>query len=738
MNLYPVIMCGGAGTRLWPSSRPARPKQFIPLAGNRSLFQDTVERVAPLAGETGRLIIVAGIVHRQWLLDQLAELDMDQPVQILLEPEARDSAAAMAAAALWTLNHDPSGVNVFVASDHHIPDHEAFREAALRAAKASVDGRIVTLGVKPSYPSTAYGYISPDADGLSVVKAFHEKPDVESAAEYIAAGYLWNSGNFIAPAQTLIEEMQARAPAVEMAARKSLGQGSGSVLVLGDPFRNAPKISVDYAVMEDTQRALVLSVDFAWSDLGAWDAIEATGKGEYGQHILEDSEGCLVRAPEGVLVGVLGVSDLAIIAEKDAILVCDLKRAQDVKKLVERVRTGYPQHLDFERPNLDTLGKGARRFADWLRCSALPLWSSLGQNSFGAFAEMISHECRPVLSSRRARVQARQIWTYAEAGRLGWEGPWRRVVESGVEHFRKDYLREDGLCRTLLAANGTPLDETALVYDQAFVLLALQAASRVIPKPQAAEQLALEIRAILLEQELPHGGFRESDDQPYQSNCHMHLLEACMAWEEHGGDQLWGKLADRIVRLCLNKFIDANNGFIREYFNEDWTPASSEEGRLVVPGHQFEWAWLLTRYGHHRGDEKALEAARRLYDFGLRGVDERSRVVFDAMSDHGRIRGQRARLWPQTEWLKAALILAEHSSDGPQRKYLEDAAQALRALSLYLLPQGIWHDKRLMTGKFIDEAAPASSFYHIMGAFAQMAALSPDDLGLTEGTLNLA
>ena len=187
MALYPVIMCGGAGTRLWPSSRPARPKQFIPLAGNRSLFQETVERVAPLAGKDGKLVVVAGVVHREWLLDQLAEVGWKDSVQILLEPEARDSAAAMAAAALWTISRDPTGVNVFVASDHHIPDHGAFRKAVTEAARGAEQGQIVTLGVRPTEPSTAYGYINPEGAGLSRVRAFREKPAAETAAEYISA-----------------------------------------------------------------------------------------------------------------------------------------------------------------------------------------------------------------------------------------------------------------------------------------------------------------------------------------------------------------------------------------------------------------------------------------------------------------------------------------------------------------------------------------------------------------------
>ncbi|WP_427790992.1 AGE family epimerase/isomerase [Brevundimonas diminuta] len=711
-------MCGGSGTRLWPASRPSRPKQFIPLAGNRSLFQETAMRVAPLVGD-GVMVVVAGTRHREWVIEQLEQLGLQDRTHILLEPEARDSAAAMAAAAAWTLMQDPGAVNVFVASDHHVPDHEAFREAVRNAASAAAQGRIVTLGVKPASPSTAYGYINPEGPGLAPVKAFREKPDRESAAEFIRDGYLWNSGNFIVSAATLVEELDARAPGVADAARRSLDDlPPGHVQVLGDAFRDAPKISIDYAVMEKTQRASVLAVDFAWSDLGAWDAIAETGEGEFGSHIFEDSEGCLVRAPEGVLVGVLGVSNLAIVAEDDAILVCDLNRAQDVKSVVERVRTAFPQHLDFRKAEPEALEAGGRRFADWLRQSALPLWSTLGQDEDGRFAEALSLDGHVMKVARRARVQARQIWSYAEAGRLGWGGPWRRAVRLGAECLQAEYLRPDGLCRTLLTADGAPLDDTAMLYDQAFVLLALQSARGLAPDVEAP---ALRIRESLQAARLPQGGWREEGEQPYQANAHMHLLEACLAWEEGGGDAGWGVMADEVVRMAHTRFIDAEGGFLREFFDEAWAPASSEDGRLVEPGHQFEWAWLLARHARLRDDAGLMVHARRLYEFGVKGVTD-SRLALDAINVDGRPRGERARLWPQTEWMKAALILAESARDGERRRYLADAADAQRALWLYLTPNGAWRDKRLGRKGFINEAAPASSFYHIVGAFGQLQA----------------
>ncbi|AQR62335.1 mannose-1-phosphate guanylyltransferase [Brevundimonas sp. LM2] len=723
MALYPVIMCGGGGTRLWPASRPSRPKQFMPMLGNRSLFQDTISRVAPLAGDGGALIVVAGVAHRQWVLEQLDEVDVQAVV--LLEPEARDSAAAMAAAAIWTQAADRHGVNVFVASDHSIPDAEAFREAAREAAaSAASDGRIVTLGVRPTAPSAAYGYIKAAGHGLSDVEAFVEKPDAALAAHYIASGYLWNSGNFVVSARVLLDELKSHAPAVEDAARAAVTAGGlAGVHVLGAAFNRSPKVSIDYAVMEKTHAASVLAVDFAWSDLGAWDAIAESGEGNSGLQLFEDSEGCLTRAPDGVIIAAIGVRNLAIIAEQDAVLVCDLSRAQDVKKVVERLKLTSPRHLDFAAAEVEALAAGAARFADWLRTRALPTWSTLGQSEAGVFQESLSLDGRSAPSSRRARVQARQIYVFSEAGRLGWAGPWRRAVSTGLERLHVDYLRSDGLCRTLLSADGEPLDETAMVYDQAFVLFAL-AAARQAGVPGGAwgdlDQAAARLRDVLLAQALPNGALVESGTDPYQSNCHMHLLEASMAWEALTGDPEWAQMADRLVALAFSRFIDPAGGFLREFFDADWAPAEGEAGRLVEPGHQFEWAWLLARHGRARGSSAAVAAAKSLFAFGLGGLDERRGVALDALNDDGSIRSRRARLWPQTEWLKASLILAELSEDVERAQYLRQAAAAQRALWLYLTPAGLWHDKSLPDRSFMDEPAPATSFYHIMAAFGQL------------------
>lgn len=719
MAIFPVIMCGGSGTRLWPASRPSRPKQFIPLAGNRSLFQETVIRVAPLAKGDGKLVIVAGQSHQRWIVDQLEEIGIDG--HVLLEPQARDSAAAMAAAAAWTVARDAAGVNIFVASDHHIPDGQAFRDAAIEAAACAANGRIVTLGVKPREPSSAYGYIRPTDGGLSAVEAFIEKPDASTAATYVSAGYLWNSGNFVVQAKTLLDELKVHAPGVESAARAAIPESNGhSIEVLTDEFMKAPKISIDYALMEKTQLASVLEVDFRWSDLGAWDAIAASGEGDTGLHILEDSEGCLTRSSGGVLIAAIGVRNLAIIVEPDAVLVCDLSRTQDVKKVVDRIKISSPQHVDFAPQEPDGLVVEAHRFLDWMRLKALPVWSTLGQSEGGVFAEVLGMDGRSVATARRARVQARQIYVFAQAGALGWAGPWQKSVNLGLDELIGQYLRPDGLARTLLAADGSPIDETAMVYDQAFIMFALAMTKSAGAVDPSLEARASAIRDHLVDRAQPNGAVIESIAPLYQSNCHMHLLEASMAWEEQGGGPEWVEFTDSLAKLAMSTFIDRDGGFLREFFGEDWAPAEGDDGRLVEPGHQFEWAWLLARYARARGDDAARLSAERLYAFGQRGVSDRSNVAVDSLNDDGTIRSQRARLWPQTEWLKAALILAEDAHDGSRKRYLDDAAAALRALRLYLTPDGLWHDKRLPDGRFIDEPAPASSLYHIMAACGQL------------------
>jgi len=370
------------------------------------------------------------------------------------------------------------------------------------------------------------------------------------------------------------------------------------------------------------------------------------------------------------------------------------------------------------------------RLLDWLLNSALPVWWRAGADHVqGGFFEALSTGGAPVLSGRRARVQARQVYSYAVGGRLGWTGPWREAALHALGYFLTHYRRSDGLFRTMVHADGSPADDRAFFYDQAFALLALAEGRRAFPDRADLATMAHSTFEALRLIALPSRGYREtSDTLPGQSNPHMHLLEAALAWEEIEPHGPWAKAADAIVALCLDRFIDAQ-GALHEFFAEDWSPAPDVDGRIVEPGHQFEWAWLLERWARLRGDPIAARAARRLYAIGAgHGIDSRRGVAIDQLLDDFSVHQANARLWPQTERLKACLIFWEAETDPEAKKTLQESAvAAARGLELYLdKPEaGLWRDKLQKDGTFVVEPAPASSLYHIVCAVAELRRLTP-------------
>ncbi len=346
-SIYPVILCGGSGTRLWPASRSDQPKQFLKLVGDRSSFQETVLRVKDIPG-VAEIVVVTGEAMIGFVADQTAELGV--AATILVEPEARDSAPAVAAAAAYVESRDPDGVVLMLAADHHIAQPEIFGEAAVTASRAAESGYIVTFGVQPTVPATGFGYIRPGApllDGsVSEVAAFVEKPDQATAERYLLEGYLWNSGNFAFKAATLMGEFAAFEPTVADAAKAAvalLELDNGLGRLDREAFSQAKKISLDYAVMERTTKAAVVPAAFAWSDLGAWDAIweastrDSDGNAQDGDVDLHGASGVLVRTT-GPYVGVIGVSDIVVVVEPDAVLVCHRKDSQTVKTLVDGLK----------------------------------------------------------------------------------------------------------------------------------------------------------------------------------------------------------------------------------------------------------------------------------------------------------------------------------------------------------------------------------------------------------------
>jgi mannose-1-phosphate guanylyltransferase / mannose-6-phosphate isomerase len=361
-RIIPLIMCGGAGTRLWPASREDRPKQFLSLFGARSTFQDTVLRVSD-STLFERPIIITNTAYRFMVIEQLVGIGLE--ADVLLEPMRRDSGPAIAAGALFAEKRHGDAVVLALAADHVVGDTDAFVAACRQGLVAADAGRIVTFGVQPERAATEYGYISPgeiiSGDVRSVVK-FVEKPDPSVAADYIRSGYLWNSGNFMFRASVLLDEyrgvdaesVQAVSDAVDKA-----GRDLDFVTLDPESFGEAKAISIDYAVMEKTSRASVVPVSCGWSDVGSWHAVwelsgkDAQGNAAQGVAVFEDSRNCNVSTDKA-LVALEGVDDLVVVATQDAVLVSRQKDANGLKRLVAKLKTVAPavteEHLQVHRP----------------------------------------------------------------------------------------------------------------------------------------------------------------------------------------------------------------------------------------------------------------------------------------------------------------------------------------------------------------------------------------------------
>jgi len=350
-----------------------------------------------------------------------------------------------------------------------------------------------------------------------------------------------------------------------------------------------------------------------------------------------------------------------------------------------------------------------RHFRAWLLEAALPLWWTVGaDHDGGGFLEALDAEGRPALLSapRRARVQARQTFVYATAAALGWDGPWRQAARHGLDFLTSRYLRGPGAVAKSVSPDGTPGDDSLMLYEQAFAILAFSAVAQVEPDAGEVRDLAQRFREALSAR-LRLGGYLEGGAHPHQANAQMHLLEAALAWEDVGQAE-WRGVSDAIVRLALTRFIDPDRGVLREFFDPRWRPAPGESGRLVEPGHQFEWAWLLDLWARRRGEPEAGAAALRLYTAGLAGIDRARGVAVDTLWDDLSLRNGAARLWPQSEWLRAALVFGDP----------DEATRAAQGLWFYLQTpaRGVWRDKLRPDGRFVDEPSPATSLYHIFGA----------------------
>lgn len=460
--LLPVILSGGSGTRLWPLSREAHPKQFLPLLGERSLLQSTWLRVQGLQARAP--LVISNEAHRFMVAEQLREVGC-QPAAIVLEPVGRNTAPAIAAAALLAMADGEDPLLLVLPSDHVIADDAGFCAAVLAAAAAAAEGRLVTFGVLPSGPETGYGYIradaTADATGVRAVRAFVEKPDRSTAAAYLQqGGYYWNSGMFLLRASCFIAELQCFAPAMLAACRQAVAGARHDVdfVRLGaQAFADCPADSIDYAVMEKTELASVLPIDVGWNDVGSWAALWAVadqdggGNAHHGDVIARDCRNTLAWADHR-LVTLIGLDDVVVVDTADALLVAHRDKVQDVKDIVATLkRAQRPEagiHRKVYRPwgSYDAVDSGARFQVK--RISVKP----------GAALSLQLHHHRAehwVVVSGRARVTCGEDLLVLEANQstyipLGVKHRLQNIGEGPLELIEVqsgDYLGEDDIVR---------------------------------------------------------------------------------------------------------------------------------------------------------------------------------------------------------------------------------------------------------------------------------------------------
>lgn len=350
--MYIVILAGGSGTRFWPLSRSASPKQLISITGDRSMLQRTVERVLPL--KPRRILVITSHVQAEETARQLLSY-RKVPIDVIAEPSARNTAAAIGLAAAIIAAHDPTGIMVVLPANHFIKNEEILRDTLVQAAHTAKNGYLVTLGIMPSRPETGYGYIEADMDmrgqGPFPVIRFVEKPPLEEAMRYLEEGnFFWNSGMFIWRADTILNEIGLFMPALrkklsDIVCASDVWELPDLLKQLAPVYEGIESISIDFGVMEKSDRVQVVPVEMGWSDVGSWSALPEVVEPDINGtvcintsgHVAIDSSDCIIYADKR-MVATVGVRNLVIVSTPDAILVCDRARCQDVRKVVEQLQ----------------------------------------------------------------------------------------------------------------------------------------------------------------------------------------------------------------------------------------------------------------------------------------------------------------------------------------------------------------------------------------------------------------
>jgi mannose-1-phosphate guanylyltransferase/mannose-6-phosphate isomerase len=715
--VHPVILCGGSGTRLWPLSTPEMPKQFKALTSEKSMIEETADRFVTSSDPSLSFttpLVVGSVKHRHLLEQTLPD------ARKILEPFGRNSAPAVAAACLAS---EPDDLILILPADHSIQDVPAFHLAIASAAKAAEDGAIVTFGIEPTHPATGYGYIkAAQADELHLpvpVEKFVEKPDLAVAQSYLdAGGYYWNAGIFLFRAASMLKALEAHAPDVLAGTRAAMPAGADIVKSLdAKAFADTPSISIDYAVMERAKNVQTVPVDMAWSDVGGYPALHglltesASDNHTHGPVLLQNAHGMYVRS-EGPTVAVNGVSNLVVVATKDEVVITPMEDAQAVKTLGAGVQSqrhalGLPQALVDE-------------IRDWL-WTAFDVWSEKAWDSEqGGFVEQLSMAGEPDLeATRRVRVQARQIFSFAKAIEMGWPGAdkARELVELGVEYLNTKLRHPDGGWVHTVARDGSPIDDRRDLYDHAFIILAGATAYRVTGNETA--RLVADQAIGFIDSELKdadHGGWFEGSPStlPRRANPHMHLLEAMLAYHDATGCEKALARAAEIVRLFETRFFNPGTDVMAEYFTLDWRVETGEAETVFEPGHHYEWATLLLEYEELTGHD-STSWRRRLINRALNsGVNTTTGFSVNVASTAGPQVGSHSRLWHQLEMFRAASSQKCASIQSGRDRFVA------QVLDSYLTagPEGGWVDELDENAVASSASVPASMLYHLVTAFS--------------------
>ncbi|MDG4884009.1 AGE family epimerase/isomerase [Mesorhizobium sp. WSM4884] len=735
-RIVSFVMSGGVGSRLWPLSREDNPKQFHDLSGDGSMLAKTVRRLkARPDGETP-IYLIASERHADRLVSDICPLGLNGGRPIF-EPVGRNTAAAVAVATQQTISeHGGDALVLVVPSDHEISTEAQFWQTVEAGSAAASSGNIVVFGIKPTHPETGYGYIevaTTKGDAVAAVSRFVEKPDAETARQYVSSGrFYWNAGIFLFRAETMRQAFLEFQPDIwetaERAYRAARTDVSG--IYLPQSFYSAvPSISIDYAVMEHARGIAMATASFRWNDLGSWQSLleasptDPNGNVVMGDVVAMDCDGSYLRS-QGRLLTVIGMKDVAVVATPDAVFVAPVSHSQNVKKVVEQLEKGGRLETKFtaSEDRVVLSGSWRKRVEHWLFDETLPLWSASGVDDVhGGFHEALGFDARPLGKPKRMRTMARQIYAFAVAKERGWTGPADRLIDHGIDFIARNGRTDRGGWVRTLQPNGSVADPAEDAYDHSCVLLALAHAHRCghWDALRLAQETFQFIDAHLEDHSL--NGFLESPGWNGMrfSNPHMHMLESFLAWHDVTGDRAYLRRAARVIDLFRCHFFDQESWTLGERFDADWLPSPGNDGQWTEPGHHFEWASLLVDFSRASGQKDLVAYARKLYSSAVAsGLNRATGLAYAAVSRNGIPLDRTSRSWPQCEAVKAAAAL--DGIGGPDLKP-EIEARVARLFRWHIepAPLGLWIDRIDERGRSVATEVPASIFYHLVTALMQ-------------------